>query len=191
MTVAEPQGDDSEAADDADPTRQEMFETLSNERRRMVVHALQRDGATTLRDLSRQVAAWEYDTDPEAVSSQQRRRLYNALQQSHLPKMDENGIVEYDDDRGTVEPTAALNDLKLFLEVVPNKEISWSTYYTLVGAVCVSLTGAVALGVYPFSLFGMTATALFCSLLVFVSGLVHHYRTRQMALGRGGLPEDV
>ena len=30
---------------------------------------------------------------------------------------------------------------------------------------------AVALGVYPFSLFGMTATALFCSLLVLGSGL--------------------
>jgi predicted transcriptional regulator len=191
MTVAETQGDDSGAADDPDPTRQEMFETLSNERRRMVVHALQRDGATTLRALSRQVAAWEYDTDPEAVSSKQRRRLYNALQQSHLPKMDENGIVEYDEDRGTVEPTAALDDLELFLEVVPEKEISWSTYYTLVGVVCLSLTGAVALDVYPFSLFGMTGTALFCALLVLGSGLVHQYRTRQMALGRGELPEDV
>lgn len=191
MTVGGTQGDGSGEADDADPTRQEMFETLSNERRRMVVHALQRDGATTLRDLSRQVAAWEYDTDPDAVTSQQRRRLYNALQQSHLPKMDENGIVEYDDDRGTVEPTAALEDLELFLEVVPGKEISWSTYYTLVGVVCVSLIGAVTAGVYPFSLFGMTATALFCSLLVLVSGLVHRYRTRQMALGRGELPNDV
>ncbi|MFC7176949.1 DUF7344 domain-containing protein [Halosegnis marinus] len=179
------------SGDDEGPSRQEMFETISNERRRMVVHSLQRDGATDLRTLSRQVAAWENDTEPSAVSAQQRRRVYNALQQSHLPKMDDNAVVDYDHDRGTVEPTDSLEELTVFLEIVPEKEISWGTYYTLLGSVCLALCSAVALGVYPFVLFGMAPTALACSLLLLGSGLVHRYRSERLSLGTGDLPSEV
>lgn len=177
-----------ERVDDG-PSRQEMFETISNERRRLVVHSLQRDGATDVGTLSRQVAAWENDTEPGAVSAQQRRRVYNALQQSHLPKMDENAVVDYDHDRGTVEPTDSLEELTVFLEIVPEKEISWGTYYTLLGVVSLGLCSAVALGVYPFGFFGMAPTAVACATLVLASGLIHRYRSERLSLGTGDPPE--
>lgn len=165
-----------------DISRENIFETLSNERRRMVVDSLREDGAVELRELSRQVAGWENDVEPKAVTSAQRRRVYNALQQSHLPKMDANGIVEYDRDRGTVEPADALSDVTVYLEVVPEEEISWGTYYTLLGTALLSLNAAVALGLYPFSLFGLGVTAVCSAACVVISGLVHVYRQRRMAL---------
>jgi hypothetical protein len=172
------------------PTRQEVFETLSNERRRLVLHALKREGATELRDLSRQVAAWENEVEPGGVTSQQRRRVYNALQQSHLPKMDENAVVDYDHDRGTVEPTAAAEELTVYLEVVPDRDISWGTYYTLLGTICAALCAAVAGGLYPFDLLSLPVTAVACALFVAASGVVHRHRSRRMEVGRREGPPE-
>ncbi|WP_435062921.1 DUF7344 domain-containing protein [Halobaculum sp. EA56] len=94
----------------------EAFETLANERRRLVVRRLMgRDSGVGLRELSRQVAAWENDKPVERVGSQERRRVYNALQQFHLSKLDDLGVVRYDAGRGVVEPTPALSELRPYL----------------------------------------------------------------------------
>jgi len=136
-----------------------------------------------LRPLSREVAALENDILPDAVTPQQRRRVYNALQQSHLPKMDESGVVSYNHDRGIIRTTDATKEATLVLEVVGDKEITWSSYYTLLGGLSVALCSAVALGVYPFVLFGMAPTAVICSLLVLGSGLVHAWQSKKVDLG--------
>jgi hypothetical protein len=83
----------------------EVFELLKNERRRRVIEYLkdEEDGATTLDVLAEHIAALENDIDVRQLSSSQRKRVYIALYQCHLPKMDNFGVVEYDKDRGTVE----------------------------------------------------------------------------------------
>ncbi|PSQ32027.1 hypothetical protein BRD16_00645 [Halobacteriales archaeon SW_6_65_46] len=136
-----------------------------------------------LRTLSREVAALENDISPDGVTPQQRRRVYNALQQSHLPKMDESGVVNYDHDRGVIETTNATAEATVVLEVVVGEGITWSSYYMLLGGLCVALSSAVALGVYPFVLFGMAPTAVVCSLLVLGSGLVHAWQSEEIDLG--------
>jgi hypothetical protein len=94
----------------------DAFEVLSNRRRRYVVHQLLQHGdVTDLRTLSRQVAAWENRKPFDQVTSEERRRVYNALQQFHLPKLDGMGVVSYASGRGTVSSTPAAESLRSYL----------------------------------------------------------------------------
>jgi len=112
----------------------EVYDLLSNQRRRFVLYHLRNAGETSLRDLSRLIAAWENDVDPEAVTSVQRKRVYTALHQTHLMRLDEYDVVEYDESRGTVVPTANLEMFVPFLAVGGGDQRSWERYYLGVGA---------------------------------------------------------
>ncbi|MFC7228057.1 hypothetical protein N0B31_11650 [Salinirubellus salinus] len=172
------------------PSTNTVFELLDNQRRRAVVHYLQQRGQpVTLRELSRQVAAWENHEPLDEVTPTERHRVYNALQQQHLPKMDRAAVVEYDRDRGTVAPTSKLEDLQVYLEVVHSDDIPWSTYYLMLGLLGVVVTAAVAIGVVG-GVSGL-AVALGLAVSLVVSALVHSYRTRQMSLGGAGPPPEL
>ncbi|WP_224449875.1 DUF7344 domain-containing protein [Haloprofundus salilacus] len=173
-------------------SREDVFETLSNRRRRYAIHALlQEEGSVELGDLARQVAAWETGQSPSAVSSEERRRVYNALQQSHLPKMHDTGIVEYDRDRGTITTTTEASDLHVYLEIVPGNDIPWSVYYLLLGAFSLSFAGAVVGGVPPFGAIPALVGALVPGLLLVASAAVHTLHGRRQRLGRAGLPPEL
>ncbi|WP_336135443.1 DUF7344 domain-containing protein [Natronomonas amylolytica] len=83
----------------------EVFELLKNERRRRVIAFLKRqdDRTTTLGVLAEHIASLENDIDVAQVSSSQRKRVYIALYQCHLPKMDDLGVIEYEKNRGTIQ----------------------------------------------------------------------------------------
>lgn len=112
------------------PDRETVFELLSNKRRRYALrHLLDRtDGeAVELRELAEQIAAWEHDTDPAQVSYDQRRNVYTALQQTHLPTMDDAGVVDYSARDGTVEATASAANVLVYLENEDEEpELPWS-----------------------------------------------------------------
>jgi hypothetical protein len=112
-------------------SRDEVFDILSNQRRRHALHFLkQRNGdATELRELSAQVAAWENGKAIEQVTSDERRRVYTSLQQFHLPKLDRSEIVAYDNQRGRVELADEATDLDVYLDVVEGSDVPWSQYY--------------------------------------------------------------
>ncbi|MFC7045025.1 hypothetical protein ACFQH6_05940 [Halobacteriaceae archaeon GCM10025711] len=188
------EGDDENGADGAAVERlsqEDVFQTLSNERRRYVIHYLLQHGRTEIRELSLQVAAWENDKPREQVTSDERRSVYNALQQSHLPKMAGSGVIEYDAARGVVEPTADLDDLEVYLEIVPGHEIPWSQYYLLLGLFCSSLTAAVWLEAPPFGWVPPMGLAAVCVALFTASAVVHSYHASQMRLGNDGPPPGV
>ncbi|WP_276300487.1 DUF7344 domain-containing protein [Halorussus lipolyticus] len=173
-------------------TQEVVFEMLSNRRRRYVVYyLLDADGEAELRDLSRTIAAWENDKRPDEVTSTERKRVYNALQQAHLPKMDDAGLVEFDSSRSTVTATDGLSDLRVYLEVVPGDEISWSQYYLLLGLLFVSVTLSATVGVSPFAdVPGVTLSAAM-ALVLAVSGVAHVYHGRQSRLGADERPPSV
>ncbi|MFC4356577.1 hypothetical protein ACFO0N_01290 [Halobium salinum] len=170
---------------------EEVFQTLSNQRRRFVVHALEQDGSMEIGDMARRIAGWEYQKDPEAVSSAERRRVYNSLQQVHLPKMDENGLVDYDSRSGLVSATGDLADLRLYLEVVPGNDIPWSTYYLLLGAFGALFATATLLNVFGFGAVPDAVGALTTGVLLVASAAVHTYVTRTRELGVEGPPPEV
>lgn len=115
-------------------TADEVYDILSNQRRRFVLYHLAEAGETSLRDLSRLVAAWENDVDPEAVTSVQRKRVYTALHQTHLMRLDSYDVIEYDQSRGTVAPTERLAVFEPFLAEDRADARSWGRYYAGLGA---------------------------------------------------------
>jgi len=126
-----------------------------------------------LGDLAEHVAAWELEKDVSAITSTERRRVYTSLQQTHLDKLEEAGIIQYD--RKTIQPTDRLEDLEFYLEVVPEDEIPWAQYYLgLAGVGAVAVTCA-SINIYPIS------DLLLAALLVgafALSAVGHMYQTQ-------------
>lgn len=77
----------------------EIFDILRNSRRRTVITHLIRTGEPVgLKELTKQVAAEEYDVKVEDVSSDQHKRVYTGLYQCHIPRLDEFDVVDFDRD---------------------------------------------------------------------------------------------
>ena len=71
-----------------------LLHALSNERRRVALMALNDCGPIEFAELVRVVAALVYECDVEAIDEDQRRTVYASLYQSHIPQLEEAGIVE-------------------------------------------------------------------------------------------------
>jgi len=180
---------DSTAESSDGLTQDVAFTMLSCRRRRYILHYLMReDREVSLRELSMQLAAWENDVHRDAVTHKQRMRVYTALRQSHLPKLDENDVVEFDSSAGVIELTDDASELEVYLDVVPHDEIPWSTYYLGLGNIC---AGAVVLSwveIFPLSAFPELGLAALVTALFVGSAIAHRYYERQNRLGSAGEP---
>lgn len=117
-----------------------IFELLKNRRRREVLqYLLEADDTVTLGELAEQIAAWENDIDINALSSDQRKRVYVALYQTHLPKMDDAGIVDYDQDRGLITLSDNADLLMMYLDTDNHRQDRWDRWYA--GASILGLLG--------------------------------------------------
>lgn len=174
-------------------SKSDIFDLLRNQRRRFVLHHLENnpDEAVSLGDLADQVAAWEYDVPREEVSSTQRKRVYTTLQQSHLPKMDRAGILEFDADRGLVRSTDVLDDITIYMEILPGREFAWHEYYLGLGAICSALMAAVWAGIYPFAFAEPIVWGTVISAALAISAAVHVYSQRRMGIGAGDSPQEL
>lgn len=165
---------------------------LSNRRRRYVIHYLQyHDETVDLGTLAEQVGAWEHGTDPDRLTSTQRKNVYTALQQRHLPKMDEAGLVSFDQQAGHVTPAESLSEGDIYAEIVPSGDFPWSHYYLGMSAITLALIGAAWAGVFPLTLVSDIQLALFCATWLAVSATVHAIATRNMKLGTDPEPPEV
>ena len=170
----------------------DVFEVLRNQRRRFVLQYLkQLDGPVELGDLAQQVAAWEYDTTVDAVTPEQRKRVYTTLQQTHLPKMDTAGMLSFDSDTGTIEPTEGTRDVSIYLEIVPGGEFPWRELYLSLGAVSCALVAALWLEIYPLTLVSNLAWAAIIAIALTVTAIAHIYYERNMRVGTGKRPPEL
>ncbi len=97
-----------------------IFGLLSVKRRRRVLNYLtDTNGHTTLSDLAEYIAAQEHDTEIRLLDSQQRKRVYVALYQCHLPKLDDADVIEFDRSRGTIERRPTADQLYPYLALDP------------------------------------------------------------------------
>ena len=169
-----------------------LFDVLSNQRRRFAVHLLKQESETVeIGDMAEQIAAWENEVDTAELTGSERKRVYTALQQSHLPKMDRAGVVEFNKDRGVIEPTPALENVDLYMDVVKGNEIPWSTYYLGLSVVGVVLTSAVWLGAWPFALFPEVTWMLAIVVALTFSAVTHKYYTAEMKIGEPEEPPEL
>ena len=97
---------------DRELTKSEAFKILRNARRRAVLSYLNATGgAVELKELTRYVAANEYEVPADELSSTEYKRVYNALYQCHLPKMDELDLIEFDQETNVVSMQRSAKDL--------------------------------------------------------------------------------
>ncbi len=137
-----------------------IFELLKNRRRREVLtYLLEAEDTVTLGELAEQIAAWENDTDVNALSSDQRKRVYVALYQTHLPKMDDAGIIEYDQDRGLISLSDNADLLMMYLDTDTHQTDRWDRWYALLSVVGAAAVTAAYLEVPPVSLVPTIAVA--------------------------------
>lgn len=183
----------SQAASQPDPlSRDLVFDVLKNRRRRHALHYLkQQDGPVELSELAEQVAAWENDSTVEGISAAERKRVYTALYQSHLPKLDDAGIVEYNQSRGIVELSDRADELDVYLELVSRDDIPWSKYYLGLALLGLAIVSAAWLRLSPFSLLPDLFWAAAIVLAFSISAIVHTYVTRMRRVGNEGTPPEV
>ncbi|WP_126661954.1 DUF7344 domain-containing protein [Haloterrigena salifodinae] len=114
-SASDPGESDAEASAALSPD--ETFHILQTFRRRESIrYLLREDGPVKMRDVAEHVAAREHETTVAELTSAQRQRVYIPLYQSHLPKLDTAGVIEYDKPRGIVRPTERLESFRPYLE---------------------------------------------------------------------------
>ncbi|WP_339104287.1 hypothetical protein [Haloterrigena salinisoli] len=112
----------SQPDEPCDLSQDEIFHILQTNRRRdVIVYLLDKEDPIKMRDIAEIVAAKENETTVANLTSAQRQRVYIPLYQNHLPKLDEEGIIEYDKPRGIVRPTDRLEIFRPYLDAAnPN-----------------------------------------------------------------------
>ena len=195
-TLTPNDGNDPETATTTDATEQQpaetesseaptvslddVFEILKNQRRRQVLSYLfERDEPVSLGELSEHVAAAENDKPITHLRSQERKRVYVGLYQSHLPKMDAMGFVRFNKPRGIVELGPAAVHAATYLQADGAAAHRWPTYYLgLVGVGWLLLLGSLALNT-PATI---VATGVFLTLLTGLA-VAHAYTLRGSPVG--------
>lgn len=130
---------DAAAGNPPELTLDGLLKVVENERRRRTIQVLaDHTGRVDIGDLAPHLAELANDCPVAGPTATQRKREYVALYQLHLPKLDEVGVVEYDKNRGTVEPGPHAGRVTGFLNRATGDDTAWPWYYlseaTLAGA---------------------------------------------------------
>lgn len=170
----------------------EIFEVLSNRRRRFVIHALKRaEGPVDVSELSTHVTAWERGVGLDEVRYEDRRNVYSTLQRTHLPKLEEKNVVRVDEETKLVEPTPQLRNLDIYVEVLRSREIPWSLYYVGLAGLAASLLLAVATGTPGFAGLEAIDVGVFTATVFGISSVAHHVIGRRARLGNTEKPPEI
>ena len=98
-----------------------VFGALAHQRRRYVLYYLRENEQVGTDELADQVAAWERSVPVDEVSADAAERVHVELVHTHLPKLEDYGLVDYDQRNGDVRytyPPSVLDDvLKLAADI--------------------------------------------------------------------------
>lgn len=158
-----------------------VFDILSSPRRRYVLYYLKQvDEPIELTSLAEQVAAWENQTDTESLTDQQRKRVYVSLYQTHIPKLDEAGVVTYDENDGTVELASGANTVDEYLPQ-SGTDRPWEQIYLALAAAGGLFLLVTALDVSVFGAISEAAAAFVVIFGFLVTSVLHylHYRRQR------------
>lgn len=160
-------------------TQAELFDVFSNARRRRAVQYLKRQGGTCdLAPLVEQVAAWENDTAPDDVTRTQRRRVYISLYQTHLPMLEDHGIVDWDPDGHEIELLPSEERFEPYLDRHLENQRPWHRLYAAATAVGLVGLGLSWLAVGPLTAGLAPIVALALCLVVLVLAAAQHASRR-------------
>lgn len=89
----------------SEKTVAQVHDMLSEVRRLYVVDAMQTldSETTTTRELALAIAAVEFEKEPVHVLNSEYRTVRTNLRHSHLPKLSDIGVIEYNPDRNEIK----------------------------------------------------------------------------------------
>lgn len=173
-------------------TRDDIYEVLANKRRRFVIHYLQHCKANApLGEIAEHVAAWENEITISEVGSDERKNVYTSLQQFHLPKMEDLGIVTINERQGAVELSEPAAEIDVYTEVVGENELPWSMYYLSLGGLGGSVITGSTVGTVEYIDIDPIASAVFTITSVCVLAVFHTYYMRQNQIGENETPPEI
>lgn len=110
----------------------------------MVLYYLRQSGGSVeVKELAGQIATVENDIPKSELTSQQRKRVYVSLYQTHLPKMAKMNTIEYDKDGGIVSLTDQTDEVDRYLTTPEVSTYPWKFHYLVLavgGATALSLS---------------------------------------------------
>lgn len=171
----------------------DTFHLLQNARRRAALRYISGhadecghadESAFEMREIADQVAAWENDKPVAQITSSERQRVYIALYQNHLPKLDDAGVIDYNQSRGIVEATPLLETVEPYLTAGSAADPSAAErstsanadslrYYGGATLLSVVLFAASTLGLAPAVVAGSLATVITGLFTVITVGLTY------------------
>lgn len=93
----------------------EVFHILGNDRRRAIVQLLaHQSGQVDVSDIATEIAATESETT--SVPNNLYKSVYVSLQQTHLPQLEEDAVIEYDSDTKTIQPGPNFEDVITYID---------------------------------------------------------------------------
>lgn len=167
-------------------TRNEVFDILSNPRRRFVLYYLREvDSTVELNTLARAIAAWENEVDESELTDQDRKRVYVSLYQTHIPKLESVGLIEYDRDSGVVRLTDESSVVTEYLGE-PGTAVPWQYLYLLLSVAAVAALALVWFDVWLFATVPLVAVGVAVTLGFLVLSVVHYASTRRTGIETPG-----
>jgi len=160
----------------------DIHDVLRNDRRRRTIEYLTRVGETTARDLSEFIAEKESGESPPPRNV--RQSVYVTLQQTHLPKLADLDIIEYDEDSKTVRLDSHAEDVNIYLEVVPKYGLSWSEFYAGLSVLGILLVLGTYVHVPLLDYVPPAYWAVFTFCLIIVSAVYQTYTQGSSAIHR-------
>ncbi len=127
-----------------------LFELLGNERRRHVIQVLRQRESVGLAELAETVAAREHGVDPDTLTRRQQRTTYSALQQTHLPKMDDAAVLSFDKSESRVTAGEGIAEYTMYLDVVPSNGLRRSGLYLYLAEAGAVVAAGLWAGLPPF-----------------------------------------
>lgn len=155
-----------------------IFDLLASPRRRLLLYLLfTHEDGVRLWDLSREIVAHETEAHPTDIDSEDVRRVYISLSQTHVPALEAHGILEYDDTDNVVVIDDRKNEILAMMANGPPRTRRWAVYYLAVAALlCGVILGAVIPDAPVSNSVLVMATVSAAAALVFLA--CFHYRTR-------------
>lgn len=174
-------GVDQNSDRDGELDPSQIHNVLRNDRRRRAIkHLRNTEGPISVDVLAEHIASVETGESPPPRDV--RKSVYVSLHQTHLPKLDELDVIDYDQREQILELRDRAEKVEVYMEVVPEGDISWSTYYLGVSLLGVVTLTAVEYDTLFVSSFGVKFWAWYFLVLFGLSSVYHAYteRTRQV-----------
>lgn len=119
LDVTQVSGTDVSEFDVGGERRDDLFDALSNQRRRVLLHSLQVENTpVSVEELTTKLVAWETQRPASDRSGDDREAIEISLVHNHLPKMADAELIEYDATRRSVLLANRTDELQAHLRTM-------------------------------------------------------------------------